>query len=355
MSFLSITTPPALNARLVNIAILGTAESGLDIRVYRDSAIISTIPSSQNDGNWSYVPTQAGTYNFELMTSVGPTAYSLAVTVNPVVNPAPTVVVSNVGINRPIPGRAAYPGGILVFRGLDLIEEIATSGGFNDWLYIPTVVGIYTFKLSNTNGVGAVSASVNVALTPTCNFVDEQYVGQWGGVPDGAFYAKTFDNGVTFRFARRHEATDSYSFRNIGFVFSDSFAPANGVTKGQLAECLTGTFVSIGSMAEDNTLINNPPAGWSVFGGDKIKFLPTTTRRIRVSVTEFCGATAAELQTGITNNYGDTAANVSEVPSWVDGIEADVEFQQGKTPWVFIRKKNDPTNVSAALKTLLAS
>ena len=353
MAFLTITTPPALNARLVNTAILGTATAGFPISVLKDSQPFATIPATANDGNWSYVPTQTGTYNFELLTGEPVTPFSFAVTVNPVVNPAPTVLVAIVGTNKAIPGRAAFPGQILVFKGEVQITSVSTNGGSNDWLYTPTEVGIYKFKLSNTNGVSDFSATVDVQAAPVCNFSDEQYIGQWGGVADGGFYAKSFDNGITFRLGRRQDSTGAYSFKQLGFIFNDAFTPANGFTKQQLAECLTGDFGSVGTWDDDLTLINNPPAGWIQYDGNKIIFLPTTSRRIQVNVTEFCGVSAAELQTGVTDNYGDNPANVSEVVAWTDGIEADCEFQQGKTPWVFIRKKNEPTNISTAFRTLL--
>lgn len=353
MAFLTITTPPALNERVVNTAILGTATAGFAIKVLRDSQDFATIPAGENDGNWSYVPTQTGTYNFELLTGEPLAPYSFAVTVNPVSNPAPTVLVVTVGTNKAIPGRAAYPGQILVFKNDVQISQVNTSGGSNDWFYTPVEVGVYKFKLSNTNGVSPFSTSVDVQAAPVCNFADEQYIGQWVGVTDGAFYAKSFDNGVTFRFARRQDSSGAFSFKKLGFLFNDSFTPANGFTKQQLAECLTGDFGAIGTWDDDMTLVDNPPPGWIQHDGNKIIFLPTTARRIRVNVTEFCGVTAAELQTGVTDNYGDNPANVSEVVAWTDGIEANCEFQQGKTPWVFIRKKNEPTNISAPFRTLL--
>jgi hypothetical protein len=353
MATITITTPPALNARKVGEAILGTATASFPIKVYLNSQVLTTIPDTQNDGNWSYIPSQTGTYNFELSVESAPYPYSFAVTVSSVVNPAPSVLVSEVGTNHTIPGRAAAPGKILVYKGTTLVKEIDTNGGSNDWFYKATEVGVYKFKLSNTNGISDFSATVNVVAAPACSFSDEQYIGQWIGVVDGGFYAKSFDNGISFKLSRRQDSTGAYSFKKIGFVFNDSFVAANGFTKEKLAECLSGEFGAIGTWDDDMTLVDNPPNGWIQHDVHQIIFLPTTTRRIGVNVTEFCGATAAELQTGVTDNYGDNLADVSEVITWVDGIEADAEFQQGKTPWVFLRKKNEPTNVSAPFRTLL--
>ncbi|WP_304234807.1 hypothetical protein [Jiulongibacter sediminis] len=251
------------------------------------------------------------------------------------------------------------PGTIKVYEGNTLRQTITNA--VSPYTFQPTNLnnGQYTFSFSNANGESAKSAVLTVNSSSGGGFCSLSHLDEvltWN-TNEGDFdnVAIKFSNTGTKPYNGQVVSYQPLKFliRGKNQVNRDDVVLAAGLTTS-VKDCLAGEETGLGGLIEP-TGFPMPP-GYERVGNvyQPIDSAPSenVVKRIRVNVSNFCTASAGTVQIGITASYASEPPASSEVTEWLDGLEADVVVQNGAYPWVFVRDKADPTNVSNATRTL---
>lgn len=252
-------------------------------------------------------------------------------------------------------------GTLKVYRQNSLVQTITNAT--SPYIFNAGTLGTGTYKFSITGpgGESAQSAALSVSSAPifnTCGLVHLQLLGTWNEATTGPYTNKAikFDNTGDLPYNAQIVSDSPLTFliRGKNQLQRSDFSIAGTLTPDVVA-CLAG----------DNTGVDglNEPTGFPMpvgyeRGTDGVYrpsgSAPSTSvdKQIRVNITNACDATA--FQIGITENYTNGTPTDTEVVRWVDGLETVVSVRSGVYPWVFVRDKANPANVSAPTKTLLS-
>ncbi len=251
------------------------------------------------------------------------------------------------------------PGTIKVYEGNTVRQTMTNQSSPLNFTPNNINAGQFTFSFTNANGESSKSAVLTVQSDGGGGFCSLQHLDalcEWQEPTQGPFQIKAikFSNSGSYAWAGQIVTSIPLTFilRGKNILTRSDVALASGISTFTV-DCLSGNATEPGGLTE--------PAGFPMPPGyEKVGnvYQPigtvvgnNVTKRIKANVTNFCTASASTVQIGITNNYTSQAPNVSEVVTWKDGLEADVLVQDGAYPWIFVRDKNNPTNVSEPTKT----
>jgi hypothetical protein len=251
-------------------------------------------------------------------------------------------------------------GTLKVYRANSLVQTITNAVSPYEFSAGTLGTGSYTFSITGPGGESAQSTGIAVSSAPvfnTCGLVHLQLLGSWNE-PSGPYTNRAIKFSNTGDLPYNGQiVTDSpltFIIRGKNQLQRPDFALAAALT-ADVVNCLSGDNTGIGGLAEPSGF--PMPPGYER-GTDNV-YRPTGStpsasvdKQITVNITNACDATT--FQVGITENYTNGIPAESEVVRWLDGLTHIVSVRSGVYPWVFVRDKANPANVSAPTKTLLS-
>jgi hypothetical protein len=251
------------------------------------------------------------------------------------------------------------PLSIKVYEGNSVRQTI--SNATSPYTYSPASIGIGQFKFTITTAAGesekSAILSVNSATNENfCNLYHLRNLGtlsEQSGVSN--LKAILFSNSGTLPWTAKIVSDSPLKFIILGKnALNLTAVTLSPQITSQTVYCLAGNVSAADGLGEPEGF--PLPPGYEKVGR---VYQPTgvvagtnKTERIRINVTNFCSAAANTVQVGVTQNYAAIPPSHTQVTQWSNGLEAEVITQSGAYPWVFVRDKNNPENVSAATRTL---
>lgn len=133
------------------------------------SSSVSTSYSSTTSAVWQSSVTDSSTADNSIIVNFTPS--TLVVPAAPILS---SVLATYSGDSQS--GTATESGTILILLGGSVVGQTTTSGTTNSWTIVCANAGLYTFKLTNTNGTSLLSTAVAIVNRPTTNNTSNQDV-----------------------------------------------------------------------------------------------------------------------------------------------------------------------------------
>lgn len=249
---------------------------------------------------------------------------------------------------------------VRVYKSNSVVQTITNAQSPLSWNSGNLGSGSYRFTVDDVNGESSKSSEVLVTAGPPegfCNVPHLKEIGNWepqgfGSLPCNALkFSNTGQLAIFAQIVTYNPLVFKPRGRNL--ILRNDFVFANGVTS-DIIDCLFGNFTSQGLLPPDNIPL---PPGYSYDEQSQTYFpsdspvVTSSRKRIKAVIEESCGV--ENFQIGVTNNYSSGSVDPSEVLEWIDGIEAEVNVQDGVYPYFFLRDKTDPGKISNATRTLI--